>query len=504
MSSDQYDRHLTRGALYNLLGLAAKLVHPLFFLIVTWFFGPDLVGLYFLAVFVGEIANSAVTAGFNDATTLFASRYADDPDVEPKLYAVLGNAFAITVGLSLVLFVGLTLGAGVLVERFYPDRPALEGALRLLAWSLPPAAIAQVAIAATKARMHMQYDALINGLVKPLALLVCSVGAKIFDLGLEGLIGAHVVMQSILALMAVRAMAKHFDLGRAVKATLRPVWDREILRFAIPQTMNMTFNKYLTRVDVMMLAAFGFSNWHLAYYGAAALIATNIREVKLIFSQALAPVAARHHARGDREGFEAALGKVSRWTTSLAVPLILLVAVLRTDLLRFVDPSYGEGSGFMLWLLVPPFLSCAYGLAGNSIVFTGHSGWTLFNSVLVAGLNTLFNWWMIPRWGLAGSAAATALASALVALLQVVELAYLEKVRLRWSAIWKPHVGLALGLLALVPLGDPAALGAGARIGLAVALLLGYGLVLWAVRLEELAVVPFVKRFVRTSSSRSG
>lgn len=496
------DRHLARGAFFNLLGLAAKLIHPLFFLIVTWFFGPDLVGLYFLAVFVGEIAQSAVTSGFNDATTVFASRHADDPAAEDRLYGVLGNAFAVTGGLSLVLLATMLAGAGLLVEYVYPDRPALAGALRLLAFSLPPAAVAQVAIAATKARLHMEYDAFINGFAKPLALLAGSLVAWGADLGLSGLIGAHVVTQFLLAYLGMRALRRHFDVPRVIQATLHPVWDREILRFAIPQTLNMTFNKYLTRVDVILLGAFGFSNWHLAFYGAAALIATNIREVKLIFAQALAPVAARHHARGDREAFEAALGKVSRWTTTLAVPLLLAVAVLHGDLLRLVDPSYGADSTFMLWLLIPPFLSCAYGLAGNSIVYTGHSGWTLFNSVLVASLNTLFNWWMIPRWGLAGSAAATALASLLVASLQLVELYLLEGVRLRFAAVWKPHVGLALGLLALVPVGDPALFGGLLeRIGLTIGLIVGYIAVLVVLKLEELASIPLLRRF---TTSRSG
>lgn len=488
-----YDRHLVRGAFFNLLGLVAKLVHPLFFLIVTWFFGPALVGLYFLAVFIGEIAQSAVTSGFNDATTLFASRHADDPAAEDRLYRVLGNAFAVTGGLSLLLLVGLCSGAGWLVEYLYPDRPALADALRLLAFSLPPAAVAQVGVAATKARMRMEYDALINGLVKPLALLGASLVAWALDAGLLGLIAAHVVTQCILALMATRAMARHFDLRQVVRATLHPVWDREILRFAIPQTANMTFNKYLTRVDVIMLGAFGFSNWHLAFYAAAALIATNLREVKLIFAQALAPVAARHHARGDREAFEAVLGRVSRWTTSLAVPLVLTVAVLRGDLLRFVDASYTADTTFMLWLLVPPFLSCAFGLAGNSIVFTGHSGWTLFNSVLVAGLNTLFNWLLIPRWGLEGAAIATAASASLVAALQLVELRLLEGVRLRAAAVYKPHLGMAAALLVLLLTGDPAALpGLGDRLALAAVLALGFGALMALLRHEE--VVAFRAR----------
>ena len=34
---------------------------------------------------------------------------------------------------------------------------------------------------------------------------------------------------------------------------------RAMLGFAVPQSLNMTFNRFLTRFDALMLAAFGFS-----------------------------------------------------------------------------------------------------------------------------------------------------------------------------------------------------------------------------------------------------
>ena len=216
--------------------------------------------------------------------------------------------------------------------------------------------------------------------------------------------------------------------------------DSEVLRFAIPQNLNMTFNRYLSRLDVIMLGAFGFGDAMLAFYASGALITSNIREIKLIFSQAFAPIAARHHAAGERAIFEAVLSRVCRWTTSLAVPVILMVFILREDLLQLVDSSYTHDSLFMAVLLLPPLFSCAFGLAGNSIVYCGHAKWNLFNSLTVAALNTLFNWILIPRYGLMGAALATACAAGLITILQLIELWWIEGIKSAAKRGLKPHL----------------------------------------------------------------
>ncbi len=479
---DRYEDALRRGALVNLLGLAAKLVFPLYFVLATWMFGPSVVGLFLLASFVLEVGISAVSSGFNDAVIVYGSHHSDRDEDADHLYRILGNGVGVPLAAGLLLMAAMLLGAEPFCDAVYPDRPTLPGLLKVGALSLPLIALSQIAIAATKAKMHMEYDALINGLVKPFALLGFSVVAWLLGADALGLMWAHTATWVLLTGLALRGFGRHFDVRRTVAATLRFRPDRQVLEFAVPQSLNMTFNRYLTRLDVMMLAYFGYGDERVAFYATGALLTSHIREVKLIFSQALAPVAARHHGAGATAEFEAVLGRVSRWTTTLAVPLLLLALVLRDDLLVLVDPSYVGDTVFMAVLLLPPFLSCAFGLAGNSIVFTGHSRWNLLNSLLVAGLNTVFNLWLIPLYGLLGAALATALAASLVATLQIVELRFLEGIQLRLSAVWKPHLGLAGAVALLLALWDPAAIGRPGglltRIGLVLALWVGFAVLM--------------------------
>lgn len=478
-----YHQHFVRGSLVNGLGLAARLVEPLYILLITWLFGPLVMGLYFLATFVGDVVIAAVTSGFADATTIYGSRHAGlgrDGDASEPLYRVLATGFQCALAGGLMLLVAMHLGAEPLVSVLYPGRPEVAAALRLLAWSFVPLSFTQIALAATKARMRMEYDALVTGAARPLLLVGVSVAAWAAGWGLTGLIAAHVVAQLGGAAFAGWALSRHFDLARLVRAVLQQRPDGQILRFAIPQNLNMTFNRYITRVDLLMLAAFGHTALELAFYGTASLITSNLRQVRLVFSTALAPVAARHHHHDEREALEAVLGQASRWATTIIMPIVLVLAVLRADLLRFVHSAYVGDTSFMVVLLIPPLVNCTLGLAGNCIIYTGHSGWTLANSLAIAVLNTVLNWALIPRYGLLGAAVATALAATAIAVVQVGELRVLERLRLRWRDLYKPLVGMAVGAVVLAVLWDPATLpGFGARATLAGALL---ALFLWLMK----------------------
>lgn len=488
MSDDRYAGSVRKGAFINLLGMVGKLLYPLLFFAVTWLGGPAIAGLYLLSIAIAEMGASIAQAGFTDAVVVYASRHLarleEDASAEADLYRVLATGVMLPFGFSLLIAVGLQFSAEGIVTLIYSDRPQLAPAIQIIGWTLPLIAISQAGIAATKARLRMEQDALLNGFVRPALLLLCSVVFWQMRPTLTSLLWALPVTYAVLALLSARAFCRYYSLELLCAALRRAQVDREVLRFGVPQCLYTTCDKYLTRIDLMMLAALGCSNFELGLYGSAAVITVNIREVRLIFSGALGPVVARYHAVGDRTSFEALLGQVSRWVTTIAAPIVLLVGVMRADILRGFDSAYGQAdTRFMLLLLIAPLLNCAFGLVGNCIVFTGHSGFNLLNAVLVGGLNTAFNYVMIPRFGLMGAASATALSSLLVTILQVIELRALEQVRVRLRDVYKPYLGFALCALAF--LWDPAPWSVPERIMLCLGLPLGFLTLMLALGHEE-------------------
>jgi O-antigen/teichoic acid export membrane protein len=464
---------IAKGASVNLLGTLGKALFPAFFVVVTRLYSAELVGVYILASSVLEVAVSLTVSGVYDGVLLYSARCVDDEEKHDQLYQVMANGFALALGASVVLLVGAYLG-GALLQRLYPQPGAVE-AVQTLAWSLPLIVLNTLVMATIRAKMVMKWDALITGFLRPFVLLVVTIALWGLGAGLSGMLWAWNVAHFVIATTAVVVFTRYYSARRLFRALLRLRLSWELISFSVPQTLNMTFNRLIANMDLMMLAAFGYSATAIGYFGIGSQIVKNIREVKLAFSGSYTPIIARYHAAGDLHNLSDSFAMVTRWITSLALPVALIVTVLREDLLRVFHGSFDGDSSFMLWLLVPPLLSCGFGLAGNVVVAAGHSGYNLLNSALIFGANYAFNYFLIPPFGIVGAAVGSALAAACFTAAQLVEARYLVGARLSLARIYKPW-------LAIVP----------AAGGVAIALALGCGGTLaWRIGLSALGVAIY-------------
>jgi O-antigen/teichoic acid export membrane protein len=482
---DRYHRAITRGAFYNLLGGIARLGYPLFLVVVARLWGSAFSGLFLLAQALIEVVACAVIDGPADGTVIFASRHVEgaesDGAARQRLYHVLGTTLRFGMALAIPFAVATALLAGPVVHHFFPRYNELLPGLVLLGCTLVPRALSQTAIAATKSLLHMQYDAFLNGLVYPLLLLLGSVVVYLAGGRLTALLGVQLFTECALAALALLAFRRFFSL-REVAATLRLPVDRQVLRFVIPQGLNLTFNRYIARLDSIMLAAFGLGRSELGFFSTAALVTGLMAQIRMVFSGALAPVAARYHGAGERDALESTMGRVARWSTALVGPAVLAFLVFRADLLGIISHDYRQTSLFVVIQLIPPFTSCAYGLAGACLMFTGHSRVTLVNSLGIAFLNTGLMYLLVPRHGTLGAAIGTAIASTLMTGLQMIELYSLERVAIRWRAVRVPHLALLVGLVPVVAFWDAAKLPPAGRALVGAASIGLYGLVMFVRR----------------------
>lgn len=490
------DRALKRGAGVNVLGLVAKLVHPLYFAIVGQLFGAAVLGVFFQARNIAEIANGLITSGYSDGVIIFASRDVDHQDEQrqKRLYEVLGSAFAVSLGLSVVVAaVGMLFGKPFAAQMF-PNQADLGPAIQWVSLALPAIAFTRVGVAATKAHMRMEYDAVILGFLQPASLVVAALSCYALGAGLVGLMLGYTASWSLCAVATAYALGRHFSLGRIFGATVRSPWHGGLLEFAVPQSLNITFAQYSKGLDTNALAYFGASSAEVGYYGAAAEIATTLRTIRIVFSQAVGPVIARLHADGSVAELETTIGRISRWATSICIAVLPIAIAFREDLVRVVlkSPPTHVDSSFFLLLLVPPLISCAYGMAGNAVAFTGHSRVNLTNALLSAALSTGMMAVLVPRFHMMGAALAFVCAAVLMAVLQTAELKWLERVTIPWREMRSAYAALLALLSVLLVFGDPAPRSVGERIAFAGAAISAAALAMFVTGHAELR--SFVRR----------
>jgi O-antigen/teichoic acid export membrane protein len=454
----RHDRAIAQGAFVNGLGIAGKALIPLFFILSAWLYGTEAMGVFYLAFTMIDVAVSLVSSGFTTGALMFASRYVEEKDKETLLYRSLANGFAISIAAAVLMIVFSRVGGPQLVLMKYPQANLL-GSLQIMVLSLPFTVITAIVVSATKAHLTMKWETLLVGFLRPVLLTIFALAFFALGLGLNGLVWGYAITQAVLGILSIIVFGCYFSYSQLFYHFRNFKFFSPLVSFAVPQSLNMTFNTFITNLDVLMLGYFGYNESMLWVYGMGAQIVRNIRQVKLALSGSLAPVVARLHEKGDMSGMSETFSMVTRWATSIALPLALIVAILRLDFMHLFDSSYNGETSFLLILLIPPLLSCTLGLAGNIVVITGHSKWNLFNSMTIAFLNVCFNLLLIPKYGMIGAAAATVIASVIFSIMQLVEAKKLVGARLIFSRIYKPFAAIALpALLAVASSAFPAIL----------------------------------------------
>ena len=436
---------LARGAYTNLLGMMGKLLLPVTFVVITRLFGPDTMGMFLLASMLLDMVANLTVSGINDGVLMLATR-SDEDETAPgrDLYQILANGFAISLAIAVALVVFSRVGAPDLLAQYYRSEFDLAALVQVMALALPFRVISVVVIASTKVQMTMKWDALLNGFARSGFLLVACVVAYFVEPSLIGLAWAYVATWAAIGVIALFVFPVYYRYAALLRELGRLRLSGPLIRFAVPQNLNMAFSTFATNLDIVMLAYFQVAPALLGFYGIAAQIVRNVRQVKLIFSGAYAPMIVRLHMKGDTEGMNRTFSMVSRWAITIALPISLIIVFFRSELMQIFDSSFTGDTTFMLLLLVGPLLGCGVGLASNIVVMTGHSKWNLFNSLTAAAINTALNFLFIPRYGLTGAALATAISSIIVTSIRAIEARVLVGATLVPREIYKPLVaGLA-------------------------------------------------------------
>jgi O-antigen/teichoic acid export membrane protein len=452
--SEEVEKEVQYGAFVNALGLAGKMAGPTFLVLVIRLYGPDVYGVYATAYALVEMALAFLSSGFKDASMMYVSRYADQEDGTDALYRSLTNALAWSLAAAALVIGGtFTLGVWLIPEVYeYGDR--LLFMVQWMVLALPFMAFERVVIAATQGLKIMKYESFINGGARPVLLLVIAAGAWFVAPTVGGLTLTYVLTQGIIAAIAIYVYQRELEWRALFRAFRNFEFQREMLSFALPQNLNQALERFLTNVDVVMLGMFGISARLTGFYSAGALVVRELRHIKLVFSSAYAPHIPRLYQSDDRKELGRTLATTSRWIASLIIPALLGLAVLRTDILQLIEPSFGGREAlFMLFLLPIPYLQGSFGLAGNSVVMTGNSHLNLLNSVVTGTTNVLLNVWLIPLFGIVGAAAASSTSNVIKAVMEVGEMKVLLNIPIMTRLLYPPHVAggiCALGLTAVM------------------------------------------------------
>jgi O-antigen/teichoic acid export membrane protein len=432
---------LARGATVSLAGrMTGRLSHILGQVVVARLFGAEAFGLYAVGWTVLRVATLVSPLGLQHGAIKFGSVYWQrDP---ARLKGVLLQSLVYAAAGSLVASTVLYALAPWLAERIFQNSQ-LEPILRWFAPALVFAGLLKVAAAATRISQKAQYGVLSEDVTQggsQLFLILAFFGVGWGILGAVAASGLSLLLGLMVALAFVVRVFPETSSARVASY----VPSRDLLRFSIVASLAGIATTVLPWTDRLMVALYRPAAEVGAYQAASQIsmiFAIVLSSTAAIFS----PMVSRLHRDGDGQRLSELYGTSTKWALYASTPLFLVVFFAGRELVTVVFGEEFHRAGDVLAILaLGQLANVATGVVGLILTMTGrHQLWFLITAVIL-GINVSLNLLLIPRYGLEGAAASTAVS------LCILFLTGLLLVR-RHLGCWPYNKRYLKGLLAVCP-----------------------------------------------------
>ena len=433
--SDSQILGLARGGGLNLVGAVCNQLAGLgITLLIARELGRAQLGRYAQAYALMAILALLSLSGLRTGMLRFVAVHRAERDAG-ALRGVVRLGIAFTTGASVLLGIGLFLGAPWLVEVVFHDE-RLVLALQFVALALPASTLMDSALAATQGYRTMKPYATIGLIFEPLARLGLTALLLSRDTGLRGAMAALLVSNVVAALLASVA------LYRLLGAPTTPIRynARGLFRFSMVSWVASLATTGLIWADTLLLGIFR-SSAEVGVYNVATRLVTLATFVMPAINSSLSPRIADLYHRGQTAALGRAYAAATSWILRLSLPAFVALVVFPRDLLAIFGRGFQVGAAVTIILAAGKLIDAGTGPCGLMLNMSGRPLWNMVDNIAVLVLNVALNLVLIPRFGIVGSAVAWAIS------LGVVNLARLAQVW--WTMRMVPFdAGVVRGFLA--------------------------------------------------------
>jgi O-antigen/teichoic acid export membrane protein len=411
---------VSHGAVLSIGGVSLqKVLLFLTNLVLTASLSVGLYGVYSLGNRIAKVLLQFGGLGSNAALVRFLPEYHDDP---ARRNRVLGIAYGTAAVAS------VTIGAAIflLADRINAltiGHPAFPLVLRLFAVLFPFDVFTRLLAFLFRALEMPEYQVLIRRVVRPGCRLAAVGIAVVLGFSVAGVVGALVVASAVTA-----GIAAWLSVARtSVRPSFEPARSEavEFYDHAGPNTLSRFGKLFQSRIDVILIG-FLLTADAAGIYNLS-LFLTSIIAIPLIaFNQLLPPIASKLYAEGKRGTLNAVYGSVTRLIVTGTMVLAVTGFVYRHQLLALFGAEYTRGSLVFATFVVGRIVSNGVGATGWLLLMTDHQYLRMVNSWVLGTLNVAFSYYFVLQFGLIGAALGTAGTMAVINLVRLSQLWYLE------------------------------------------------------------------------------
>jgi len=407
-------RTFTNLALVTFLGgLLGRGFRYLINVVIARGIGTEALGVFAFGLVVLKASMVVSRFGLGNALMKFVPEYRERGE-ESRLVATV----LICLSLPLVIGSGIAFGWYLQVPTLAAVfHSSFTDSVALFLFGIPLLAAMFVAMKATRAFKRTRPAVVIRDIGQSgAALVLVTVGSFILS-DLSVVIFGYLVSLIVglsLSLLYLRRLLP------GVRPEIKISDSRRLVSFAVPATLIAVSQYIISWTDIVMLSAFLDARQvglYQAAYQTSMLLLVVLGAANSIFPT----LVSEFQKTGDMQSLQRLYAGVTKWVMYFTVAGCIFLIVFRGEVLTLFDTTARSARVALAVLAVGQTVSAVTGPVGFLLTMSGHERAESINTISVAILNVILNYWLILQYGLLGAAVATAASFAVLNILRLAE-----------------------------------------------------------------------------------
>lgn len=367
--------------------------------------GPLSYGLYAIGWTTERIVTFVLPLGVDAGVIRFGSKFwrKDDSGLKGVIFESLGIATisGLLIG-ALFFFTAQWWGTTVF------HKPELGPVIRWFAFIFPLAGMVRLTAASTRISQRMKYAVFTEDVIPPATNLIL-LSFLFYFLG-------HRITAALTSILCSFVIASLFGL-KFVKQlfpeifapAVKPAYmGKELLAFSLPTVLTGAFGVLLIWVDRLLVGYF-LPAADVGVYQAVSQLALGLAIVLGGFNAIFSPMTADLHHRGEMKRLEELFRVSTKWGLYLTTPLFLVTCFGSKEVMAALfGAPYVFGWSALTILTFAQVANAGTGPVGFLLVMTGRQNTMFKITASMFAMSVVLGIVLIPRWGIAGAAVATA------------------------------------------------------------------------------------------------
>jgi O-antigen/teichoic acid export membrane protein len=386
----------------------SKVLTYLYRIIIARYFGPEVYGLFSLAIMIAGWFVAFSSLGLYDGIIRFISLYRGKKELN-KIKSLFKISFAFLSLSSIAFGIFLFYSSNFISVTIFHNSDLILF-LKIFSFLIPFTVISYPFLSVLRAYEEIGWHSFVFNIIQNLTKLIFLLFFIFLGMKSEAVAFSHTIGALCMLLFSYYIckykVPQLFGKSNLTKKERKPLI-KDLFIYSIPLLFSAIINILFTWVDSFSIGYFK-SALEVGFYNAAVPIAMILTIIPDLFMQLFFPMITKEYSKKNFGLIKELSKQVNKWIFIILLPATILLSLFPGAAINILFGSeYLVAETALRFLTLGMFFYCLFIVSNNLLSMAGKSNILLINVTILAVINAILNFILVPKYGINGAAFST-------------------------------------------------------------------------------------------------